>query len=126
TQDNIVDILERIMLPRVDAALKNKDMGLELTAKAKETLAKRGFDPVLGARPLRRTVQREIEDQVSEKILYGDLQPGHIVGVDVEGEGDTAKFTFRGEPKPGSLPDTPPVGVAGTGEASGGGTAIAE
>ncbi len=126
TQDNIVDILERIMLPRVDAALKNKDMGLELTAKAKETLAKRGFDPVLGARPLRRTVQREIEDQVSEKILYGDLQPGQIVVVDVEGDGDTAKFTFRGEPKPGTLPDTPPVGVGGTGEASGGGTAIAE
>jgi ATP-dependent Clp protease ATP-binding subunit ClpC len=117
--------------------MKNKDMGLELTTAAKELLAKRGFDPVLGARPLRRTIQREIEDALSEKILYGDLQAGHIVVVDVdtsEGEGDKAKFTFRGEPKPSSLPDSaddPAVAIAGTGTGTGeattsGGTAVAE
>ena len=65
-------------------------MGIELTTAAKELLAKRGYDPVLGARPLRRTIQREIEDQLSEKILFGELQPGQIVVVDVEGEGETA------------------------------------
>src|SRR5699024_12055953 len=67
--------------------------------KAKRLLAKRGFDPVLGARPLRRTIQREIDDQLSEKILFGEVGAGEIVLVDVEGwdgEGseDKARFTF--------------------------------
>jgi ATP-dependent Clp protease ATP-binding subunit ClpC len=77
---------------------------------------------VLGARPLRRTIQREIEDQLSEKILFGEVQPGQIVIVDVEGlapdatgsraADDKAKFTFRGEPKPPRVPLTPPVDMA--------------
>ena len=65
-------------------------MSLELTQPAKNLLAERGFDPVLGARPLRRTVQREIEDVLAEKMLYGEVGPGQIVLVDVEGEGPTA------------------------------------
>jgi ATP-dependent Clp protease ATP-binding subunit ClpC len=60
-------------------------------------LAERGYDPVLGARPLRRTIQRELEDSLSEKILYGDLRPGQVVKVAIEGEGDNAIFTFTGE-----------------------------
>ena len=52
---------------------------------------------MLGARPLRRTVQREIEDTLAEKMLYGEVGPGQIVLVDVEGEGrDSAAFTFKG------------------------------
>ena len=107
--------------------MKNKDMALELTASAKKLLAKRGFDPVLGARPLRRTIQREIEDQLSEKILFGEIEPGQIIIVDVEGwdgEGpdDKAHFTFRGEAKPTSVPDAPPVDLA----TSGGGEDTAE
>src|SRR5699024_6307109 len=86
------------------------------TDKAKSLLARRGFDPVLGARPLRRTIQRELEDKISEKILFGDLSPGQIVIIDVEnwdGEGSDAEatFTFRGEHKPTEVPDAPPVGV---------------
>jgi ATP-dependent Clp protease ATP-binding subunit ClpC len=111
------------MATRVEAQLKNKDMSLELTPLAKQLLAKRGFDPVLGARPLRRTIQREIEDQLSEKILFGELQPGQIIVTDVEGwdgEGpdDKAHFTFRGEPKPASVPDVPPVDLAASGGVS--------
>src|SRR3712207_6204250 len=83
SEEEIVQIVDR-MLNRVDAQLKNKDMGLELTAGAKAWLAKKGYDPVLGARPLRRTIQREIEDILSEKILYGELKAGQIVVVDVE------------------------------------------
>src|SRR5699024_7269865 len=79
---------------KLDARLKDKDMGMELTSAAKELLAKRGYDPVLGARPLKRTIQREIEDVLSEKILFGELVSGQIVAVDVEGEGRNAKFTF--------------------------------
>ncbi|WP_344960355.1 hypothetical protein [Streptomyces thioluteus] len=66
------------------------------------------------ARPLRRTIQREIEDILSEKILFGELRPGHIVVVGTEGEGEEKKFTFRGEEKT-ALPDTPPVEQAAGG-----------
>ena len=103
------------MLAKLDERLHDKDMGLELTPAAKELLAKQGYDPVLGARPLRRTIQREIEDVLSEKILFGELRPGQIVVVDVEGEGDEATFTFVGEQK-AALPDAPPVETAGTQE----------
>ncbi len=113
TAEEIVEIVD-IMLTRVDAQLKNKDMGLELTQNAKQLLAKKGWDPVLGARPLRRTIQRDIEDSLSEKILFGELTAGQIVVVDTTGEGDSAEFTFRGEPKPSPVPDTPlVVDVAG-------------
>ena len=50
---------------------------------------------MLGARPLRRTVQREIEDALAEKMLYGEVRPGQIILVDVEGEGTEAMFTFK-------------------------------
>ena len=49
-------------------------MSLELTDAAKDLLAQKGFDPLLGARPLRRVIQRDIEDAISEKILMGDLK----------------------------------------------------
>jgi ATP-dependent Clp protease ATP-binding subunit ClpC len=83
-------------------------MGIELTPAAKDLLAERGYDPLLGARPLRRVIQREIEDGLSERILFGELKAGEIivVDVDVEGEGAEAKFTFAGAPKV-ATPDTP-------------------
>ena len=61
-----------------------------------------------GARPLRRTIQREIEDSLSEKILFNEVKAGQIVIVDVEGTGDDTKFTFKGVPKPQAAPDAPP------------------
>jgi ATPases with chaperone activity, ATP-binding subunit len=67
--------------------------------------------PPFGARPLRRTIQRDLEDPLSEKMLFGDLQPGSIVVVDVEGEGDDRTFTFTPTPK-AELPDTPPMEAA--------------
>jgi ATP-dependent Clp protease ATP-binding subunit ClpC len=116
TKDQIIMMVD-LMITRVETQLRSKDMGLELTPMAKSLLAKRGFDPVLGARPLRRTIQREIEDQLSEKILFGELQAGQIIVTDVEGwdgegTGENAKFTFRGEPKPSKVPDVPPVDLA--------------
>ena len=63
-----------MMIVRIESQLRNKDMGLELTENAKKWLAKKGWDPVMGARPLRRTIQREIEDALSEKILFNELQ----------------------------------------------------
>jgi len=121
TEDQIITMVD-LMITRVEAQLANKDMAIELTPAAKGLLARRGFDPVLGARPLRRTIQREIEDQLSEKILFGEVQPGQIVVVDVEGidpdaegsraQDDKATFVFRGEPKPVTVPDAPPVDLA--------------
>ncbi len=94
------------MISNLDERLRAKDMGIELTASAKALLAKRGYDPVLGARPLRRTIQREIEDVLSEKILFGDVKPGEITLVDVETVDDKENFTFTGVVK-STMPDTP-------------------
>jgi ATP-dependent Clp protease ATP-binding subunit ClpC len=93
------------MITKVDGRLKDRDMALELELPAKELLSQRGYDPVLGARPLRRTIQREIEDMLSEKILFGELRAGTIVTVNIEGTGEEAKFTFTSRPKPDSVPD---------------------
>ncbi|MCW2540294.1 MAG: ATP-dependent Clp protease ATP-binding protein [Frankiales bacterium] len=113
TEDEIVTIVD-LMAARVDTQLRNKDMGLELTPSAKALLAKKGYDPSLGARPLRRTIQREIEDTLSEKILYGELGAGQIVVVDTEEVDGKEQFTFRGEAKPGVVPDAPPTETVGT------------
>src|SRR5260370_42325889 len=101
-----------LMIAKVGERLKDRDMAIELRPAAKDLLSQRGYDPVLGARPLRRTIQREIEDSLSEKILFGELRPGQIVVVDVEGSGEPAKFTFNGGPKPEGVPGAPPAAHA--------------
>jgi ATP-dependent Clp protease ATP-binding subunit ClpC len=116
TETEIVTIVD-LMVAKLDERMRDKDMGIELTRSAKDLLAKRGYDPVLGARPLRRTIQREVEDALSEKILFGEVRPGQIVLVDTEGEGDEATFTFTGEQKT-SLPDEPLVEAAAATPAS--------
>jgi ATP-dependent Clp protease ATP-binding subunit ClpC len=98
-----------LMIAKVDERLKDRDMGLELLPAARTLLSERGYDPVAGARPLRRTIQREIEDNLSEKILFGELRAGQIVTVDVEGTGPEAQFTFEGVARPGAVPDAPPA-----------------
>ena len=108
SQDEILTIVD-LMIAKVDERLKDRDMGLELRPAARTLLSERGYDPMLGARPLRRTIQREIEDNLSEKILFGELKAGQIVTVDVQGTGLEAQFTFEGVPKPAAVPDTPPA-----------------
>jgi ATP-dependent Clp protease ATP-binding subunit ClpC len=105
TKPQIIQIVD-LMLKNLDDRLQVKDMGIELTPAAKDLLAERGYDPLLGARPLRRVIQREIEDSLSERILFGELKAGEIIVVDVEGVGAEAVFTFKGAPK-ASMPDTP-------------------
>jgi len=115
SKEQIISMVDN-MIAGVEKRLHDRDMSIELTQAAKDLLATRGFDPVLGARPLRRTVQREIEDTLAEKMLYGEVRPGQIILVDVEGEGVEAVFTFKGEQK-SELPDLPPIEEpAGTGE----------
>jgi ATP-dependent Clp protease ATP-binding subunit ClpC len=105
TKDQIIQIVD-LMIANLDERLKAKDMGIELTQAAKDLLAARGYDPLLGARPLRRVIQREIEDSLSERILFGELKAGEIIVVDVEGEAAEAKFTFAGAAK-ATTPDSP-------------------
>src|SRR5271169_2962877 len=119
TRDEIIQMVD-LMINRVGNQLRSKDMSMELTDKAKALLAKRGFDPVLGARPLRRTIQREIEDQLSEKILFDEVGPGQIVTVDVdnwdgEGNGEDAVFTFVGARKPAESSDLANAGAHAAG-----------
>ena len=109
TQEQIVQMVD-LLLGRVRTLLEEKDMELEVSDKAKQLLARRGFDPVLGARPLRRTIQNQIEDELSEKILFGEVGAGEIVTVDVEnwdgGQAtENAKFVFGSKPIP--VPVTP-------------------
>ncbi|WP_299444877.1 ATP-dependent Clp protease ATP-binding subunit [uncultured Phycicoccus sp.] len=97
SQSEIVQIVD-LEIAKLDKRLKDKDMGMELTPAARNLLATKGYDPVLGARPLRRTIQREIEDVLSEKILFGELKSGEIVAVDATGETKDDTFTFTGTP----------------------------
>lgn len=106
TQEQIVEMVD-LLIGRVAKQLRDRDMDIELSENAKKLLARRGFDPVLGARPLRRTIQREIEDPMSEKILFGELGAGEIVSVDVEDfdEDNKKKGTFTFSPRPKPLPE---------------------
>jgi len=94
-----IERIVTLMVAEIENRLRDKDMGIELTPAAKSLIAKRGYDPVLGARPLRRAIQRDIEDILAEKILFGDVHPGEIVVVDVAEEGAALPFTFTGQPK---------------------------
>jgi ATP-dependent Clp protease ATP-binding subunit ClpC len=93
---------------RVKDQMKSKDLDIELTDDAKTYLAQKGYDAALGARPLRRTIQREIEDVLSEKILMGDFHAGQLIVADVEDEA----IVFRAVD---AAPELPPVELAGSG-----------
>jgi ATP-dependent Clp protease ATP-binding subunit ClpC len=105
TENEIVQIVD-LMIASLDERLRARDMGIELTTEAKALLAKKGYDPLLGARPLRRCIQREIEDVLSEKILFGDLKAAEIILVGTTIEDEKEIFTFKGMPKT-EMPDTP-------------------
>jgi ATP-dependent Clp protease ATP-binding subunit ClpC len=114
--DQILKIVD-LMTARIETQLRNKDMSLDLTDNAKRWLAKKGWDEVMGARPLRRTIQREIEDALSERILFNEIHPGQIVFVDADGDPDdveNTKLVFRGADKPAIVvPDAVPAELGG-------------
>jgi len=117
SQSEIIKIVD-LMIARIEEQLRNRDMGLEITQAAKEYLGHKGYDPVLGARPLRRTIQREIEDTLSEKILFNELVPGQIIVIDCDGDPtdiENSKLTYSGAEKPIQVPDVPPVELTGGG-----------
>ena len=83
--DDITKMVD-MMIKRLKGQLESQGLGLELTMEAKVLLAKQGYDPQLGARPLRRAIQRLIEDPLSEKILWKEFTAGEAVLVDAEND----------------------------------------
>ena len=79
------------MLQNAIDRLKQRDIHLEISDAAKDYMAKEGFDPVYGARPLRRAIQRTVEDNLSEEILAGRISVGDKVLIDVEND----KLVFK-------------------------------
>jgi ATP-dependent Clp protease ATP-binding subunit ClpC len=87
-----------LMSKRLTSQLEGLGLGLELTVEAKELLAKRGYDPQLGARPLRRAMQRFLEDPLSEKLLNKEFHAGEIIVIGVEDDPEKPeekRFTFK-------------------------------
>jgi len=95
-KDEVIQMVD-LMLRRLTTQLESQGLGIELTQSAKELLADVGYDPQLGARPLRRAIQRQIEDVLSEKLLYKEFSAGQIIVVDVEDDPDrpgSRRFAF--------------------------------
>ncbi|HEX2236252.1 MAG TPA: ATP-dependent Clp protease ATP-binding subunit, partial [Actinomycetota bacterium] len=112
-----VKTIVSLMTRRIAEQLESQDVGIELTDAAEDFLARKGYDPALGARPLRRAIQRLVEDPISEKILWKEYEAGDAIMVDV-GRDDLGEesLVFRKSPRP---PDHPPVELAGVSEGDG-------
>ncbi|MGH2770056.1 MAG: ATP-dependent Clp protease ATP-binding subunit, partial [Actinomycetota bacterium] len=114
SRQNVKDIVD-LMIRRVRNQLESQDIGIELTDAAKDILAEQGYDPALGARPLRRAIQRLVEDPLSEKILWKEFRAGQMVVVDAEPDPENTskqRLVFRAAER---APETPPVELAGSG-----------
>ena len=98
TMEEVTRIVD-LMISRLSSQLAGQGIGLELTDDVKRHLAEHGYDPTLGARPLRRAIQRLIEDPLSERLLYKEFKAGEIVIVDVEDvpEESADDFTHGGK-----------------------------
>jgi ATP-dependent Clp protease ATP-binding subunit ClpC len=90
SKENITAIV-RLMLTRINAQISDKGIQLEPTETALDLLVQKGFDPTYGARQLRRTIQKEVEDPLAEAIVRGQFADGARIEVDVNGDG----FIFR-------------------------------
>jgi ATP-dependent Clp protease ATP-binding subunit ClpC len=106
SRDEVTEIVD-LMIARTAEQLRAQGLGLELTDAAKAWLARKGYDPTMGARPLRRAIQRHVEDALSERILYKEFDAGQIIVVDTDE--DTDEIVFRSidgfDPGPVELED---------------------
>jgi len=117
SKDEVVEIVD-LMMKRVGTQLEGQGIGIELTQDAKQLLADRGYDPTLGARPLRRAIQRLVEDPLSERLLYKEFRAGEIIIVDTEVDPESDKgekvIVFRSiegfQPPPVELAEAGPAG----------------
>jgi len=95
TQEYLKQIVN-IQLNRVRKLWADRHLGLEVTDKAKAFLAREGWDPAYGARPLKRALQRELQDPLALKILQGEFNEGDIIRVDVGEEALTFTAVAQG------------------------------
>ena len=86
-QNEIHQIVD-LMMNMVRDELKERSINIELTEAAREHLGANGFDPVLGARPLRRLIQNEVEDRMSDVLLSGEISEGDTAIVDLDDDGN--------------------------------------
>ncbi len=110
TREQVKSIVD-LMMKRVQDQLKSRDLQLELTEDAKTWLADKGYDPQLGARPLRRQIQRSIEDALAEKLLHNEFTAGQLIVADVEDVDGESAIVFRAV----DAPEIPPMELAATG-----------
>src|SRR5262249_13961054 len=103
--EEVTEIVD-LLIKRVQTQLESQGLGFELTQPAKLLLAKKGYDPALGARPLRRSIQRMVEDPLSEKILWKEFHAGETIVVDAEADEIVFRAIEGVEP--------PPVELAGS------------
>ncbi len=96
TKEQITEVVDLLMI-RLQKQLADRGVSLQLTDEAKDLLVEQGYDPTMGARPLRRAIQRLIEDRLADEVLGGNLPEGATIFV--EREGDEMHFTVR-EPQP--------------------------
>ncbi|HEV7688664.1 MAG TPA: ATP-dependent Clp protease ATP-binding subunit, partial [Acidimicrobiia bacterium] len=106
SKPEVTEIVD-LMMKRVVGQLESQGINLELTPASKELLSRKGYDPTLGARPLRRAIQRLVEDPLSERILWKEFRAGETVLVDVEDDAITFRSIEGIEP--------PSVELAGSG-----------
>jgi ATP-dependent Clp protease ATP-binding subunit ClpC len=90
TQEQVREIVD-LMLTQVIKALDEQEIKLEITSAAKDYLAQKGYDPNYGARPLRRVIQDEIEDKLSESLLHSDFKAGDTIEIDYQEQKITIK-----------------------------------
>ena len=117
TRDEVIEIVD-LMLARTSSQLASQGLGLELTPAARALLAEKGYDPQLGARPLRRAIQQLIEDPLSERILWKEFRVGETILVDVDnspvdGVDEGPHLSFRAV----EGVEPPPMELAGSGAA---------
>ena len=107
-KEHIVSIVD-LMLNDVRKPLLEKGLSLEVTTAAKEWLGDKGFDPLFGARPLRRLIERELEDPLSEEVIAGRYAPGQTVRVDLDDEGGKLAVRIAADEPPDDAPPEPPA-----------------
>ena len=98
---DLIRVIVELELAKVDAALREQDMGLDWTPAAVDRLAELGFDPQFGARPVKRVIQREVQDRLADGILSGEVLPGREAGLDWADGGFTIGHVLTGEVKAG-------------------------
>ncbi|HEX5615879.1 MAG TPA: ATP-dependent Clp protease ATP-binding subunit [Acidimicrobiia bacterium] len=106
TPDEVTEIVD-LLIKRVSTQLESQGLGFEISHAAKLVLASKGYDPQLGARPLRRAIQRYVEDPLSEKILWKEFHAGETIVIDAE----DGEVVFRSV----EAVEPPPVELAGSG-----------